>query len=107
MPAFGRASIQKELTMTTKQMDKVMQWMVIGGLALALASCSVLAPGVYVLIMLGLICLGILAGTCVVCYAVCESSPIGWMFVGDILLGGLRLMLAVSVAMLGGNVSND
>ncbi|HZZ79831.1 MAG TPA: hypothetical protein VFE62_15035 [Gemmataceae bacterium] len=93
--------------MTMKTQEMVAKWMTIGGLALGLASCSVLAPGVYVLIMLPLICLGILAGTCVLCYAVCESSPIGWMFVGDILLGGLRLMLVVSVAMLGGNVSND
>lgn len=92
--------------MSKATMDKVMQWVGIGGFAMMLASCSVLAPGMYVLIMLALICLGILAGTCVACYAVCESSPIGWMFAGDILVGGLRLMLVVCVALLGGSTSD-
>jgi hypothetical protein len=86
------------MTMTTKTMDKVMQWMTIGGLALALASCSVLAPGMYILIMAALACLGVFGGTIAAFCVMLDAGPFGWIVAGDIAKAGFEIIIAIMQA---------
>ena len=76
-------------------------------IGLTLACSSILAPGAYILVMLALVCVGIFVGTAVATFAVCESAgPFGFVIAGDIIKGGLELMIVIARALLGAGSSN-
>jgi hypothetical protein len=70
-------------------------------IGLSLACSSILAPAAYILAMLALICIAIFVGTAAATFAICEASPIGFLFAGDIIKGGLELMVVIARALLG------
>ncbi|HZZ82108.1 MAG TPA: hypothetical protein VFE62_26650 [Gemmataceae bacterium] len=77
-------------------MDKAAQWAVIGGVALTLASCSVLAPFAYVLVMAAIAAVGVFGLTLMVAGLMFNSGcPLTWLFAGDIAKAGVELAIAI------------
>jgi hypothetical protein len=75
-------------------LDRFFMWLTIGGLFLMLVSCSVLAPGMYILIMATLAAVAVIGGSVFVAGSM-FGDPIGFLFAGDVIKAGFELAGAI------------
>lgn len=84
--------------MKTNKMDTVERcclWASILGVSVALAGCSIVAPGAYILVMATIAALGVLGGSIAVAALMFDCGPIGWLWAGDIVKAGVEIAIGI------------